>query len=402
MLLRSGTIKDTPRDAVLEEVSDGGIEQEECLLEEELPNFNIRYCKSPKCGICKHNMLDTDPTYFNHHHKEKYNINDNFTCKSKNVIYQISCKQCSFQYIGRTSGKLQIRAGQHRRSLISKNGSPLLIKHFTKTHSVSDLIIKPIRTVLGTIDEAKESELHWIKELGTLYPYGLNDRLDKPYIDAHKYYLKGSCVFSLFNRRKSRRGSRGKGSHHTDGTNTPQKVEIEEIYRSFLRAFVYDNEYRFFIRVKINGLPKAVVRQLIQYCILKSKKRNSNVCLLNTTILDICRNYWVKSVPKSYNEDDKKSDYFVCSFINKNINLIPLTKILNSKKNKDLYPSTDDTVMKLSFKYGQTIRNKLLNYTNIVKNYKGETLPCSCNDSIFKDPALGHIITGDLSFIKKP
>ena len=196
-----------------------------------------------------------------------------------------------------------------------KNGSPLLIKHFTKTHSVSDLIIKPIRTVLGTIDEAKESELHWIKELGTLYPYGLNDRLDKPYIDAHKYYLKGSCVFSLFNRRKSRRGSRGKGSHHTDGTNTPQKVEIEEIYRSFLRAFVYDNEYRFFIRVKINGLPKAVVRQLIQYCILKSKKRNSNVCLLNTTILDICRNYWVKSVPKSYNEDDKKSDYFVCSFM---------------------------------------------------------------------------------------
>ena len=56
--------------------------------------------------------------------------------------------------------------------------------------------------------------------------------------------------------------------------------------------------------------------------------------------------------------------------------------------------------MKLSFKYGQTIRNKLLNYTNIVKNYKGETLPCSCNDSIFKDPTLGHIITGDLSFIK--
>ena len=91
--------------------------------------------------------------------------------------------------MGRTSGTLRSRCNGHRQSLKTKKGPVHLVSHFTKVHRPGDLCIKPIERVEGTLEMMNAREDYWIKELGTLYPYGLNERLNKPYIDAHNYVL---------------------------------------------------------------------------------------------------------------------------------------------------------------------------------------------------------------------
>ena len=115
-------------------------------------------------------------------------------------------------------------------------------------------------------------------------------------------------------------------------------------------------------------------------------------------IRDICRNYWLKT--HSNNEDVNISKYFVCNFINRNINTIPLNKILNSKKMKSLYPSDMKPKIKTSYKYQDPIRRKVLNYSRTVKDYHGEELSCTCVNNKYKDPQLGHVVTGDISIVK--
>ena len=56
----------------------------------------------------------------------------------------------------------------------------------------------------------KKIEDEFILKFDTLYPYGLNDRLEKPlYIDSELEYLKGACIYKKFPASISTRSSRG-------------------------------------------------------------------------------------------------------------------------------------------------------------------------------------------------
>ena len=138
---------------------------------------------------------------------------------------------------------------------------------------------------------------------------------------------------------------------------------------------------------------------LINICVRKSdNQRQRNV--INYIIIDLCRNYCIKIKPNVQNKDLTNETYFTCTFISKSINDIGLCKILNAENLTKLYPSETSPSLKLSYKYQPNIRQKILNYSKEVKHYNGETLSCNCRENPFKDPIIGHVVTGDLKIIK--
>ena len=66
----------------------------------------------------------------------------------------------------------------------------------------------------------KKIEDEIILKFNTLYPYGLNDRLEKPlYIDSELEYLKGVCIYKIFPARISTRSSRTSNRYHNRSDN---------------------------------------------------------------------------------------------------------------------------------------------------------------------------------------
>ena len=69
----------------------------------------------------------------------------------------------------------------HIVNLLSKKSS-LVVNHFNNTCSLDHLSVQPIEIIGGdgrsekSAKQRKLRETFWIKELRTVYPYGLNDR----------------------------------------------------------------------------------------------------------------------------------------------------------------------------------------------------------------------------------
>ena len=69
-----------------------------------------------------------------------------YTCKISNIIYCITCKQCSKQYIGQSSRALCQRIYEHKYNVLN----PLFViipvnKHFSsKNHGVKDMVFSVV------------------------------------------------------------------------------------------------------------------------------------------------------------------------------------------------------------------------------------------------------------------
>ena len=106
---------------------------------------SIKACNN--CVLCgTYNGLDRNTKYENFLTKECFNIEDVFSCTSKNVVYLISCKDpyCQAQYVGKTKGATKKRYSGHRSGLRTGNEPKHVLHHFTKVHKPSDMIIKPL------------------------------------------------------------------------------------------------------------------------------------------------------------------------------------------------------------------------------------------------------------------
>ena len=73
----------------------------------------------------------------------------------------------------------------------AKNGCQLVIQHFTKEHLPSNMQIK-------STDADPRKEMDYIRQFGTLFPYGGNDRLEEPkFIGAQEMFYNGGCIWQL-------------------------------------------------------------------------------------------------------------------------------------------------------------------------------------------------------------
>ena len=148
------------------------------------PNKHVSYCKSNRCLCCQVLNPDALFTSFSTGGKFMFNKTGYFSCKTRNVIYLISCKKCGIQYVGQTSQALHCRLNGHRSSINTASKNTYLATHFRENgHSVSDLSIQIIDVISeyedkdDLISKLQEREDFFIKTMNTLYPLGLNDKL---------------------------------------------------------------------------------------------------------------------------------------------------------------------------------------------------------------------------------
>ena len=146
------------------------------LLDSNNTNDNtssVKKCNENRCKCCKH--ITCTSVFYNTQKTCEYQINDNFNCNSKNVIYIIICKHCHKMYVGQTSRKLKERLTNHRSDIKLHKNTPIA-KHFTlPQHKLHHLSIIPILNVESrTINEILKIEKDYMTTLNTIHPVGIN------------------------------------------------------------------------------------------------------------------------------------------------------------------------------------------------------------------------------------
>ena len=137
-------------------------------------------CEGPRCKICKH----TVPTrnFTSSTTKRTYEIRpENLNCRSKNVVYLISCKTCHKQYTG-SSEEFRARFNNYRcahRNYCKnrKVKQESFHAHFADgAHSgEGDWEVRLIDQSDST-EDLRKRESFWQHELDTFQPNGLNER----------------------------------------------------------------------------------------------------------------------------------------------------------------------------------------------------------------------------------
>ena len=142
----------------------------------------VETCKDKRCKTCP--SLVTSAYVTSNISNRTYqclNINNTrVTCKSKNLIYLLTCKACNQQYVGETSTQFNVRMNNHR---TSKSGCEHVINHKKTCQgcNFSYQILEKLNDNDDNLDPAitklrKTREDFWMKKLRTIYPYGLNEK----------------------------------------------------------------------------------------------------------------------------------------------------------------------------------------------------------------------------------
>ena len=138
-----------------------------------------------KCDLCQ-NFLKESNCFTSTSTNRTYPITQILSCKSKNVIYLVTCKKCKVQYVGSTSNEFKIRFRNHKSSMITKKRTCEVAIHFNKEpHALADfefLVIEQLCNLSfnnnSLDDRLLTREAFWCAQLCTLKPHGLNKRCE--------------------------------------------------------------------------------------------------------------------------------------------------------------------------------------------------------------------------------
>ena len=156
--------------------------------------------------------LVTSKIYYSNQSKREFNVinhtGEGLSCNSANLVYLRTCRGCGVQYVGETVQPLRVRMNQHRSS---RSGCSHLIEHKNKTCTDGSFSVQIIvkldengRNDCGEVDDEKSAErLRFedcaMKDLRTIYPYGLNEKA-KNKITGMESNISIGSLFPLFPR----------------------------------------------------------------------------------------------------------------------------------------------------------------------------------------------------------
>ena len=109
-------------------------------------------------------------------------------------LYCISCSKCCKLYIGETGRRLSDRFAEHLRSVRNYDVDMPVARHVnTANHSISDIKVCAISPISGGNDSRKRHEKCLILKIGTILPFGLNERFSFIW-SLHSFCFCSACV----------------------------------------------------------------------------------------------------------------------------------------------------------------------------------------------------------------
>ena len=137
--------------------------------------------------------------------------------------------------------------------------------------TLNDFTIQPIEILAKNTkkDDRLKKEEWWMKELKTLYPYGLNDKCGNTYFSN---YHKENLVYSVFNKYVVKRQKRAKRKK--------KKSNVQEKVENFIETLIClikdEKNWRQFCYSFLIGSPRTILTQLkieseLPKCITENK-----------------------------------------------------------------------------------------------------------------------------------
>ena len=135
-----------------------------------------------RCVLCSQNFDFSQPlgVFESSINKKQYKVevfnpNNSPPCELDNVIYLITCKSCSAQYVGITTTPLKRRVSQYRSNCKREKGATKVCRHFTSKECGNFMANAKFRIMERLpVSELRGRENYWINELETSFPNGLN------------------------------------------------------------------------------------------------------------------------------------------------------------------------------------------------------------------------------------
>ena len=175
-------------------------------IDQQSENIENGCFKCNKCYLCRHYLQETN-TFTSYHTNQVFDIRQNITCNTKNVIYLIECilHQCS--NVGYTTNNMKMRFSNNKSHIKKKNATCEICTHLiTENHNINfqtnstydETLSKVLKvTVIEAVqgieegdstrvkeEKCEKREAFWQRQLKTLTMYGgLNIR------DGGRHYL---------------------------------------------------------------------------------------------------------------------------------------------------------------------------------------------------------------------
>jgi len=363
---------------------------------------SVDVCGSKRCLCCK--SLDTNTTFKSFSTGRRFVLNypSSFSCKSRHVIYLITCQSCGVQYVGQTKQPLHCRLNGHRQSVQKNHLNTYLSNHFNSSnHSWDDVSIQIIDFVdvrnksdTEIAFELNSKEDFHIRTLNTLHPLGLNDRV-----------LGGGCAsqntansFSFFSSPISRR-KRSHGLRKSGRKKYPPSNSCEDILKE-LQELMKSNKIRHFYNC-LKSISDSMLK--IMYSRLLDQSNDLSFVLTTYVHSKLYRN------KRDSSTEDKT--HIVIPFKSHLVDKLHLPSVFNDKsvcalvpeKAKHLYPP------KVYHKLNNPICLKFFNYNKFLNSLTIQEVvgilqsDCSCDSmTSFVYEPYGHVFTGNLDIINDP
>ena len=279
-----------------------------------------------------------------------------------------------------------------------------MLEHFKGGHGcqISDIIIKPIE--LCDIKELDKRETYWIKELNTIFPYGLNmDGKSKGLKDAYQIVAANSskiCIYEYFNKVvSSKRTKKGSGKKRQENPYVAPNIEDWINYH----ASIDSGKFIYLVRKSLFQLKLEDIKKMYIFSVnsinknIISKPSHKHFMYI---IKDMCLRQIRSSVPtKTFNNDN----FLTIKFVNKLIENIKLNQLLKKNEIRNSFPIKNCSMATptISYSRDKSIGTKVLNYNSVIKDSMSQTYICKCNEypERYRDSHHNHIVTGDLDVV---
>ena len=319
------------------------------------------------------------------------------------------------KYVGKTKNPIRQRFNSHRNQIAAGTEGFVMLDHFggVNGHGIASMKIKAIE--ICNKDNIDERERYWVKELNTVFPYGLNNDGKTPSLKNAFNVVIGNmsniCIYNHFNSKHSTRTKKGgRLAVNIESHNrSPDMFSDIDAYNWILDALRSATESLNFIhqfRTLLFELNKTNIKFIYLFyanMITQSEDLsfNSQYKYMAYIIKDLCL-YRIKlTLPPT---KPNKTAFLTIKYVNKLIDQIPFTKLLKSNSIKDFFPVKNSCFVEpgISFSRDGSIGAKVLNYRQTIADMDYATFECNCHS--YPDRLVNehhkHIVTGDLSIVR--